>query len=74
MIFARWSPWIRRLRLSRPHELSADLERLLVDRAPAVANWSRLYDETLAKLTAKVGRTNAWTAAARAEGHDACDV
>jgi oligoendopeptidase F len=52
----RWAPWVRRLRLSRPHELSADLERLLVDRAPAVANWSRLYDETLAKLTAKVGR------------------
>ncbi len=52
----RWRPWIRRLRLSRPHELSADLERLLVDRAPAVANWARLYDETLAKLTAKVGR------------------
>jgi len=55
-IAGRWAPWVRRLRLSRPHELSADLERLLVDRAPAVANWSRLYDETLAKLTAKVGR------------------
>jgi len=53
---ARWKPWIRRLRLSRPHELSEDLERLLVDRAPAVANWSRLYDETLAKLTCKVGK------------------
>ncbi len=53
---ARWKPWIRRLRLARPHELSADLERLLIDRAPAVANWARLYDETLAKLTAKVGR------------------
>lgn len=53
---ARWKPWIRRLRLSRPHELSAELERLLVDRAPAVANWSRLYDETLAKLTCKVGK------------------
>ena len=45
---ARWRPWIRRLRLSRPHELSADLERLLIDRGPAVANWSRLYVETLA--------------------------
>ncbi len=53
---ARWKPWLRRLRLSRPHELSEDLERLLVDRAPAVANWTRLYDETLAKLTCKVGR------------------
>jgi oligoendopeptidase F len=28
---------------------------MLVDRSPAVANWSRLWDETLAKLTAQVG-------------------
>src|SRR5690606_13311728 len=39
----RWRPWLRRLRLSRPHELSPDLERILVDRGPAVANWSRLF-------------------------------
>ncbi|PXA88743.1 oligoendopeptidase F [Caulobacter sp. D4A] len=52
----RWTPWLRRLRLSRPHELSAELERYLVDRGPAVANWVRLYDETLAKLSAKVGK------------------
>jgi oligoendopeptidase F len=51
----RWRPWIRRVRLSRPHELSAELERLLIDRTPAIANWSRLSDETLARLTAKVG-------------------
>ena len=51
----RWRPWLRRVRLSRPHELSAELERMLVDRSPAVANWSRLWDETLARLTAKVG-------------------
>jgi oligoendopeptidase F len=52
----RWRPWMRRVRLSRPHELTPDLERLLVDRSPAVANWTRLWDETLARLTAKVGR------------------
>jgi len=53
---ARWRPWIRRVRLSRPHELSPDLERLLIDRGPAVANWSRLSEETLAGLTARVGK------------------
>ena len=53
---ARYRPWLRRVRLGRPHELSADLERLLVDRAPAVANWTRLYDETLSQLTARCGR------------------
>ncbi len=52
----RWVPWLRRLRLSRPHELTPDLERYIVDRGPAVSNWVRLYDETLAKLTAKVGK------------------
>ena len=52
----RWRPWLRRVRLSRPHELTPDLERMLIDRGPAVANWSRLSDETLAKLTARAGR------------------
>jgi len=52
----RWRPWMRRVRLSRPHELSPDLERLLIDRGPGVANWTRLFDETLARLTARVGR------------------
>jgi oligoendopeptidase F len=52
----RWVPWLRRLRLSRPHELTPDLERYIVDRGPAVSNWVRLYDETLAKLTAQVGK------------------
>ncbi|HEY8614937.1 M3 family oligoendopeptidase [Phenylobacterium sp.] len=53
---ARWRPWLRRVRLSRPHELSPELERMMVERAPAVANWSRLSDETLARLTARVGK------------------
>jgi oligoendopeptidase F len=52
---ARWRPWLRGVRLVRPHELSPDLERLLIDRAPAVANWSRLYDETLARMRVRVG-------------------
>ena len=50
----RWTPWLRRVRAGRPHELSPDLERLLIDKAPAVANWGRLTDDTLAGLTARV--------------------
>ena len=53
---ARWRPWMRRVRLNRPHELSPDLERLLIDRSPAVANWERLWDETLARLTVRAGK------------------
>jgi oligoendopeptidase F len=51
----RWRPWLRRVRLSRPHELAPDLERMLIDRGPAVANWGRLNDETLATMVVKVG-------------------
>ncbi|HEY1750950.1 MAG TPA: M3 family oligoendopeptidase [Caulobacteraceae bacterium] len=54
-VAARWRPWLRRVRLSRPHELSHELERLVLDRAPAVANWVRLFDETLATLTVRAG-------------------
>jgi len=53
---ARWRPWLRRVRLSRPHELSQELERMLLDRGPAVANWVRLYDDTLASLVIRTGR------------------
>ena len=53
---AHWRPWIRRVRLMREHELGPDLERMLLDRAPAVANWSRLYDETLARLKITAGK------------------
>jgi oligoendopeptidase F len=52
----RWRPWLRRVRLSRPHELTPDLERMVIDRAPAVGNWSRLFDETLSRLVIKAGK------------------
>ena len=44
---------------SQPHvsRQIADLERLLVDRGPAVANWTRLHDETLARLKVRAGRS-----------------
>ncbi len=55
---AHFRPWLRRVRLVRDHELSAEMERLLNDRAPALSNWSRLYDETLSRMAVKVGREN----------------
>ena len=51
----RWRSWLRRIRLGRPHELTHDLEKLLLERAPAVSNWVRLFDETLAKLDVRAG-------------------
>ena len=52
----KWRPWLRRIRASRPHELSAELERLMLERMPAVGQWTRLFDETLTRLRAKVGK------------------
>ncbi len=53
---AHFRPWLRRVRLVRDHELSAEMERMVNDRAPALSNWSRLYDEALSRMTVKVGR------------------
>jgi oligoendopeptidase F len=53
---AHFRPWLRRVRLVRDHELTAEMERMLNDRAPALSNWSRLYDETLSRMAVKVGR------------------
>lgn len=52
---ARWSPWLRRVRLARPYQLTADLETLFVDPSSAIANWTRLYDDVLARLRVRVG-------------------
>ena len=52
----KWRPWLRRIRASRPHELTPDLERLMLDRMPAVGQWSRLFDETLTRLRVKIGK------------------
>jgi oligoendopeptidase F len=51
----RWRPWLRRVRAMKPHELSPELERMVADRAPAVAGWSRLFDETLARTQVQAG-------------------
>lgn len=44
----RYKSWLDTLRLYRPHQLSPDLEKLLVEKSvTGVAAWNRLYDETL---------------------------
>lgn len=53
---ARWRPWLRRVRLMKPHELSQELETFLAERAPISAQWPRLFDETLAAMKVPVGK------------------
>jgi len=48
---AKYSPWLRDRRVFRPHQLSDELEKLLHDQSVVgSAAWSRLFDETIARL------------------------
>jgi oligoendopeptidase F len=46
-----YAPWLRDTRMFRPHQLSDDLEKLLHEKFPSGRGaWSRLFDETMARL------------------------
>jgi oligoendopeptidase F len=48
---AAWQPWLRDVRLFRPHLLSEELERLLHEKeVTGPLSWMRLFDETIAGL------------------------
>jgi oligoendopeptidase F len=52
---AKWRPWLRTVRLFRPHQLSDEVERLLHERHVVGAGaWSRLFDQTLAGMRFEV--------------------
>ena len=52
---ARWRPWLRDLRVFRPHQLSDELEKLLHEKeVTGRSAWSRLFDETTAALRISV--------------------
>ena len=51
----RWQPWLRDLRVFRPHQLSDELEKLLHEKeVTGRSAWSRLFDETVAGLRVPV--------------------
>jgi oligoendopeptidase F len=53
---ARWRPWLRDLRVFRPHQLSDELEKLLHEKeVTGRSAWSRLFDETIAGMRVPVG-------------------
>jgi oligoendopeptidase F len=52
---SRYRPWLRDIRVMRPHQLSDDIEKLLHEKhVVGRAAWNRLFDETLANLTFEV--------------------
>lgn len=53
---ARWRPWLRDLRVFRPHQLSDELEKLLHEKeVTGHSAWSRLFDETVAAMRIPFG-------------------
>ena len=54
--FGRWRPYLRDLRVYRPHQLSDELERFIHEReVTGRAAWSRLFDETVAGMRVQLG-------------------
>lgn len=48
----RWAPWLRLVRAFRDHQLSLELETMLIDRQSSGRGaWIRLFDEMAAGLT-----------------------
>jgi oligoendopeptidase F len=53
--FARYRPWLRDLRVFRPHQLPDEMEELLHDQdVTGQAAWSRLFDETVAGMRVQI--------------------
>ncbi len=53
---ARWQPYLRDLRVFRPHQLQEHIEKLLHEKeVTGRAAWSRLFDETVAGMRVAVG-------------------
>src|SRR4051794_5762842 len=51
----QYQPWLRDLRVFRPHQLSDEVEELLHDKdVTGQAAWSRLFDETVAGMRVPV--------------------
>ncbi len=50
-IAQRYRPWLDEVRAYRPHQLSDELEKYILDKSVAGRNsWTRLFDETMARL------------------------
>ncbi|MFT9257617.1 MAG: M3 family oligoendopeptidase [Acetobacter sp.] len=48
---ARWQPYLRDARMYRPHQLSDEVEKVLLEKSVTGAqSWCRLFDETIAAL------------------------
>lgn len=47
---SHYAPWLRDVRAYMPYQLSDDLEKLLLEKQVTSQGWSRLFDETIARM------------------------
>ncbi|MDB2415203.1 M3 family oligoendopeptidase, partial [Rickettsiales bacterium] len=53
----KYEPWLRDIRIMRPHQLSSDLEKMLHEKSITSRQaWHRLFEETLADMRFPLGR------------------
>jgi len=53
---SRWAPFLRDVRVFRPHQLSDEVEHVLHEKSvTGRAAWNRLFDETMASLRVTIG-------------------
>jgi oligoendopeptidase F len=53
---AHYAPWLRDVRVFRPHQLSDEAEKMLHElHVVGAAAWNRLFDETMARLRFPLG-------------------
>lgn len=51
----RWQPYLRDVRMYRPHQLADEVEKVLLEKSVTGAQaWCRLFDETIASLRVTV--------------------
>lgn len=54
-----WAPFIRDLRVFKPYQLSDEVERVLLELSvTGRQSWVRLFDETMAAMTARIGESD----------------
>lgn len=51
-----YAPWLRDVRAVKPYQLSDELEKLLHEKDVVTQSWSRLFDESVARMRFKVGK------------------
>ena len=62
---AHWRPWLRDLRVFRPHQLSDEVEKLLHEKeVTGRSAWNRLFDETVATMKVRVAEEELTVSAA----------